>query len=361
MNLKRLHIRSFRGYENLEVELEKGMNVLVGSNGAGKTNAVEAISFLASARSFKTKDESELRKKGTTLTELKGDFEVGRRMSDVFMTLTPKGKKVMVRGHEVKKLSELVSEFHVITFQPEDVFLFDASPSERRKWMNQSVSQSFPHYLHALNRYEKILAERNNVLKENEPNRMHLDSLTEMLVEVAEEIVRYRTQYFQKAFPIASALFQKLNGGEQTIDFSYQPFIPFDSAFKENAYNAFQRSLENDLRYGATTIGPHREDFACLLNDRKIDESGSQGEKRIAALALRLTPYSLFEKSEEYPIVILDDVLSELDEKRKTNLLQVVSTYEQVFITTTEWKRKEYATVYDVDHHIWTRRSNYGR
>lgn len=359
MRISKIALKNFRGYEQVELSLEKGLNVLVGNNGAGKTNLVEAISFLSIARSFRTSNEKELRKKDSSFTWLKGSFVLQERNKEVEMLLLPKGKKITLNGHEVKKVSELVSTLHVITFKPGDVFIFDASPSERRRFMNVEISRQYKEYLFSLTRYEKILEERNKLLKQDEISDMQLDALTELLIQEAYRIVRYRKAFFDRLKDAVKEVIEALNETKE-IQFTYHPFVGLED-FQSDAQEAFKKAKENDLRMRATTIGPHREDFICTLNGANISASGSQGEKRLAALILKLALYPMVQEEAKKPIVILDDVLSELDEQHQNSLLKLIQTFEQTILTTTEWKRKEQATVYDVDHHRIKRRIEYGR
>lgn len=359
MRISKIALKNFRGYEQVELSLEKGLNILVGNNGAGKTNLVEAISFLSIARSFRTNDEKELRKKDSSFTWLKGSFVLQERKNEVEMLLLPKGKKITFNGHEVKKVSELVSTLHVITFKPGDVFIFDASPSERRRFMNVEISRQYKEYLFSLTRYEKILEERNKLLKQDEVPDMQLDALTELLIQEAYRIVRYRKAFFDRLKEAVKKVIVELNETKE-FQFTYHPFVGLED-FQSAAQEAFKKAKENDLRMGVTTIGPHREDFTCALNGANISASGSQGEKRLAALILKLALYPMVQEEAKKPIVILDDVLSELDEQHQNSLLRLIQTFEQTILTTTEWKRKEQATVYDVDHHRIKRRIEYGR
>lgn len=359
MRISVVALKNFRGYEQVELSLEKGLNVLVGNNGAGKTNLVEAISFLSIARSFRTNDEKELRKKDTSVTWLKGVFLLKERKQDIEMLLVPKGKKITCNGHEVKKISELVSNLHVIVFKPSDVFIFDAAPSERRRFMNVEISRQYREYLLSLTRYEKILEERNKLLKQDDIPEMQLDSLTELMIQEAYLIVRYRKAFFERLKEATQKITEQL-GEIKQFQFTYCPFIGLED-FVNEATNAFKKAKENDLRMRATTIGPHREDFVCTLNGTNISASGSQGEKRLAALILKLALYPMVQEEAKKPIVILDDVLSELDEQHQKALLKLIDSFEQTILTTTEWKWKDKATVYDVEHHTIKRRIGYGR
>ncbi len=360
MRLTQIDIQNFRGYESLSLKLETGINVFVGKNGAGKTNLAEAISYLSIARSFRTNDEKELRKHGEQISKMRGLFVVGERKIKVEMVLTSKGKKIVVNGSEIKSLSELINECHVLVFKPGDAFLFDDSPSERRRLVNQEISRQSKTYLQAIRVYEKLLAERNALLKEEQINEIQLEILNEQMIEISKEVTKLRILFFEKLKPIINRLSYELTKGQKRFEFVYSPFVSFDD-YENLAKKAFLRARENDFKYKVTTIGVHREDFTVLLNGANIIASGSQGERRLAALIMKLAIYEVVKNQEKKPILILDDVLSELDEERQENLLNIVRGYDQVIITTTEWDKKINATVYDVVNHKVTRRITYGR
>ncbi len=361
MLITRIAVFNFRGYQDLRLTFEKGLNILVGNNGMGKTNLVEAIAFLSLARSFRTNDEKEIRKKGEPFARLQGTFLSGTRKSEIAMRLFAKGKTITINKNQISRISELISESHVIVFKPQDVFMFDDSPAVRRRFLDAEISHHSSKYLNSLKRYEKILLERNKLLKEENVDLLQLESLTTLLVETASDITRRRNAFLNKLRPFVKKVADQLTNQEKHYDFIYEPFIDIDLVESlDQIENAFKKALDADLRYHMTTIGPHREDFSCMLNGAKISESGSQGEKRLGALILKLALYEMEEDSTQKPIVILDDVLSELDEEHQKRLLDILDNYEQVFITTTEWKKDRNATVYDVADHKVTRRNIYG-
>ena len=360
MRIKKIELLNFRGYEKLSVLFEPGINVFIGKNGSGKTNLAEAISYLSIARSFRTNDEKELRKHGEIFSRLRGQFEVDERFTKVDVLLTSKGKQIIVNGSEIKSLSELINELHVLVFKPGDAFLFDESPSERRKLINLEISRQSKKYLIAIRKYEKLLLERNALLKENDVNETQIEIVTKMMIDVSKEIVSLRNLFFEKLKPITEKISYELTGGLKRFVFNYHSFVEINN-FEINAQNAFNKAKENDLRYGMTTIGPHREDFSCVLNGVEIKTSGSQGEKRLAALILKLAIYELVKDKNKKPILILDDVFSELDEERQSKLLKLIRGYEQVIVTTTEWNKDVEATVFEVANHKVTRRVTYGR
>ncbi len=362
MIVKNIELLNFRGYEKLSLKLEPNINVLVGKNGAGKTNLAEAISYLSIARSFRTNDEKELRMRNKSFSKIQGLFEIGTRKAKVEIILTQKGKQITINGSKINSLSELLNECHVLVFKPGDAFLFDDSPSERRKLVNLEISRQSKKYLFSIRKYEKLLQERNTILKEENVDLLQLDVITRMLIETSREIIKYRINFFQKINPLVRRIANTLTKGQKEYEFKYEPFVKYDETnFEECALKAFEKAKESDLRYRLTTIGVHREDFSCALNGAEIKASGSQGEKRLAALILKLSIYELVKDEEKKPILILDDVFSELDEGVQNELLKFIRNYSQVIITTTEWNKNETAAIYDVVNHVVTRRVTYGR
>lgn len=362
MIIRSIELLNFRGYEKLSLKLEPNINVLVGKNGVGKTNLAEAISYLSIARSFRTNDEKEMRMRNKPVSKMQGLFEIGDRKVKVEMILTQKGKQISINGSKISSLSELLNECHVLVFKPGDAFLFDDSPSERRKLINLEISRQSKKYLLSIRKYEKLLQERNAILKEENADLLQLDIITRMMIEVSKEIIKIRLNFFQKINPLVKRIASILTKGQKEYEFKYEPFVKYDEInFMEYAQKAFEKAKENDLRYRLTTIGVHREDFSCVLKGAEIKASGSQGEKRLAALILKLSIYELVKDEEKKPILILDDVFSELDEGVQNELLKFIRNYSQVIITTTEWNKNETAAIYDVVNHVVTRRVTYGR
>ena len=355
MKILKLEIQNFRGYEKLAVNFEPGINVLIGKNGAGKTNLAEAISFLSLARSFRTSDEKEIRKHGESFARLRGKFEIGERKLSIEILLNSKGKKVLLNGSEIKVLSELVNECHVLVFKPGDAFLFEEAPSERRKFLNLEISRQSKKYLELIRKYEKALQERNALLKEENVDWIRINIITKMMIALSKDIVMLRNLFFEKIKPIVNRLSHELTGGSKKIEFKYLPFVEPNLEFEESAEKAFNKAKDNDLRQRVTTIGVHREDFSSYLNGVDISSSGSQGEKRLAGLILKLAVYEMVKDIDKKPILILDDVFSELDEERQERLLKLLGGYEQVIITATDLKNKRNTTVYKVVNHRVTK------
>jgi DNA replication and repair protein RecF len=243
---------------------------------------------------------------------------------------------VMINGKSISKLSELSKCVNVILFQPKDVQLFSGPPRDRRNFLDISISKKSSIYLDYISRYEKVLKERNDLLKSDNIDHTLLDVTTELLIKLSGSIISYRQMYVKDINDILNKITRALTGEKGKFELKYYPFVAYDADFIENAKKAFKRAEESDLKHKQTSIGIHREDISISLNGRDIASFGSQGENRIAALALKLSPYFLIEDKDKKPIVVLDDVMSELDQKHQERLIKFLRKFNQVFITATK-------------------------
>ncbi len=350
MIVKSLQLRQFRNYQDLNLTFRPGLNVLEGENGVGKTNVVEAIYYLSFARSFRSGETTDLIAYDCDFASIEAEVLVGAYPKRMRIVLSSKGKQIICNGKEVKRLSELADFIHVLEFDPRDVNLFDASPKYRRNFLDIQLSKRSIAYLEAMTRYEKLLKERNAILKENQISKEHLEVVTEMMGKEAYIIDKERKKYLRELNPIVNKVMNAIGGDKREISLQYQPFVDEEeeSAYTQKARELYQKAYETDVRFRATSIGIHREDFSTCLNGREIDQFGSQGEKRMAALSIKVAPYFLIEEKEKRPIVVLDDVLSELDETGQERLLSFFERFEQVFLTGTKVNRRKNAHHYKV-------------
>ncbi|MCF0117813.1 MAG: DNA replication and repair protein RecF [Bacilli bacterium] len=356
MIINELTLKQFRNHKASRINFDKGINVIIGKNGTGKTNIVEAIYFLSLARSFRTDDDKDLICEGCEFASVEGNFSSNDETKKIKIVLTPSTKKIICNGHEVKKISELTKLTNVISFKPSDVMIFDNSPSIRRKFLDISISKFDECYLTQLSLYDKLLKERNEILKQEHVDNLQLDVITEQMIDVEYEIVKKRKKFIGYLNEIINKVVVSLKSEASSISLNYFPFVKSsEESFKETAKKAYFDSLERDLKTKSTNIGIQREDFSTFENGRNIEVFGSQGQKRQIALALKLCPYFLYKDDERKPIVILDDVLSELDKANQDRLIRFVSHMEQVFITATNY-HDQYATLHYVDDYKVTRR-----
>ena len=335
MLVKTLTIKNFRNHDYLTFDFQKGLNLLIGPNAAGKTNIVEAIYYLSIARSFRGVEDEGLIQKGKDKSEIFATVSEGNLNRKIQITLTNDGRQVSINGKPISKLSELSKCVNVVLFEPKDVMLFRGSPKERRNFLDINLSKKSLPYLDYISRYEKVLKERNEILKSEKIDPVLLETTTEMLIKLSGPIVSYRQMYVKDITDILNKITRALTGEEARVEVIYKPFVEYDANFQTKAKEAFKRAEENDLHRKATSIGIHREDFSISLNGRDIALFGSQGENRMIALALKMSPYFLIEDKDKRPIVVLDDVMSELDQTHRQRLIMFLKKLDQVFITAT--------------------------
>ena len=336
MIVKHLTLKNFRNHSYLNYDFSPNMNIITGENATGKTSVVEAVYYLSIARSFRTIEDSELIQKGKEKAEIEAIVAEGDISRKIRIVITKDAKQVFLNGKAISRLSELAKCTNVVVFEPKDVQLFKGSPKTRRNFLDISLSKQSPVYFDAISNYERVLRERNEVLKADKPDQILLDSYTEMLIKYSTPIVAYRQKYVKDINDILNKITRALTGANDKFEVNYKPFVPYDDKFQDNAKKAFISALESDLHRKVTSIGVHREDISIALNGRDIGIYGSQGENRIAALALKLSPYFLIDDRDKRPIVVLDDVMSELDSTHKEKLIKFLQRFEQVFITATK-------------------------
>ena len=336
MIIKRIGLKNFRNHQSLSFDFTDHLNILTGPNAAGKTNVVEAIYYLSLARSFRTSEDTDLIKRGQEKSEIDAAIVEGDISRKIKIVITKTGRVVMINGKNILKLSDLSRCVNVILFQPKDVMLFSGPPKDRRNFLDVSISKKSGIYLDYISRYEKVLKKRNDLLKEEKIDHDLLNVTTELLIKLSGSIISYRRMYVKDINDILNKITRALTGEKGKFELKYYPFVTYDADYLENAKKAFKRAEESDLKHKQTSIGVHREDISISLNGRDIATFGSQGENRIAALALKLSPYFLIEDKDKKPIVVLDDVMSELDQSNQERLVKFLRKFNQVFITGTK-------------------------
>ena len=336
MLIKKLTIKNFRNHQFLSLDFTDKLNAITGPNAVGKTNIAEAIYYLSLAKSFRTEDDVELIKKNQDKAEVGAVVVEGDITRKIKVVITKTGRSVLINGKAISNRQELFRAVNVILFQPKDVMLFSGPPMDRRNFLDISISKKSGIYLGYISRYKKVLKERNDLLKADEINKTLLDVTTEMLIKLSGSIISYRQMYVKDINDILNKITRALTGKDEKFEVKYNPFVTYDADFAENAKKAFKRAEESDFKHKQTSIGIHREDISISLNGREIAAFGSQGENRIAALALKLSPYFLIDDKDKRPIIVLDDVMSELDESNQKRLIEFLRKFNQVFITGTK-------------------------
>lgn len=365
MQLNRLTLQGYRNYERLSLNTSAGVNILVGPNAQGKTNLLEAIHVLALTKSHRTSKDKELIGWNQPFARIRA--ELTRKYGDISMELqlSPQGKRAKVNELEQRKLSGFVGTINVVLFAPEDLDIVKGAPGVRRRFMDMEIGQVHPGYLHDLQQYQKIMQQRNNYLKSTDLARASqamLDVWNEQLAASGVKMMQKRKTFIHKLQGWAEKIHRGITGGDELLTVEYRPSFggSEDGASQDEAYlfEHFMLKLtqgkEQEFRRGMTLAGPHRDDLAFFINGKDVQSFGSQGQQRTAALSLKLAELELMrEEIGEYPLLLLDDVLSELDQQRQTHLIETFQSRVQTFITTTglesvNMNRLHDAAVYEV-------------
>ena len=336
MILNRIALKNFRTYESLDLALDSGITIVSGTNAAGKTNLVEAINYLSLARTWRSGDDRSLIREGAELACIEADIKEGVMSRHIEVELSQNEKRIRLNGKLVRRLSELSKLTNVLLFAPKDVSLFLNGPQERRNYLDVSLSKQSLDYFSLIGKYGKLLKERNAALKAGPSNSDLVEVLTDQMISIAEPLIRYRSMYVASLNELLPGIVERLTGSKTSCRLIYKPFAKPDGSFVDKAKKIYKEALEGDFQRGFTGNGPHREDFSFQLNGKDIAEFGSQGENRTAALALKLAPYFLVEGEAKKPIIVLDDVTSELDANRVERLISLLREMGQVFITATK-------------------------
>lgn len=340
MIIKNIELINFRNYTSLDIEFSNGINYIVGDNAQGKTNLIEAIYTLSFAKSFKATSNEEMINKNALFATVKAKVDSGDFIKNVEIQFRKEGKRILVNSKPVQKLSGLVDIINVLSFTPKDTGMLKEAPKIRRNFLNSTISKFDKEYLSNLINFEKLLKERNDALKAPDINFNLIDVLTHQIVRISKLIYEARKKFIHEMNQILCDVYREISLNEENLKIKYKPFINPKSDYEEVALKLFKDNLENDIKRKATTIGIQREDFELYLGDRNLALYGSQGENRMSVIALKLAPYFLIKDETKLPVIVLDDVLSELDKTREESLIKFLANLNQVFITNT--KRSEF-------------------
>lgn len=345
MKLTNLQLQNFRNYESVQLEFTDGVHVFIGENAQGKTNLMESIYALAMTKSHRTTNDKELIGWNKEFATIKGTVEKTTTKTNLELQFSKKGKIAKVNYLEQKRLSSYLGNLNVILFAPENLTLVKGSPQNRRKFVDMELGQMSSLYLYDLVEYNRVLKQRNTYLKQlaikkKQPDE-YLDVLSEMLSELASKIVFHRLDFMKQLEALAIPIHDQLSLGREKFSVSYQATIPLEdgltpSQMKEIYMNQFKKNQTREADQATTLIGPHRDDLIFYLNEVPVQTYGSQGQQRSTVLSLKLAEIELMKLSTgEYPLLLLDDVLSELDDDRQTHLIKAIENKVQTFITTT--------------------------
>lgn len=334
MLITNLKLQNFRNYEQLNIDFNKKINIIYGDNAQGKTNILEAIFVTSLGKSFRTNKEKELIKMGELFSKIEVEFSKSDRDGKIKIEISDK-KNILVNGVKIKKLSELLGIIHIVIFTPDDINILKNGPAQRRRFLDIFIGQLRPNYIYCLNMYLKALEQRNNYLKQikfENKSEEFLDIWDEKIAEYAEKVFNYRLEFINKIKNKIKSVHNIITENNEEIDIEYIS----DFTSKEEFFKKMKNNRKLDIMKGYTTKGVHRDDFNIYINNNLVNVYGSQGQHRTAILSLKMSELKvIYDEIGENPILLLDDFMSELDEKRRKNFLKNIKD-TQVLVTCTD-------------------------
>jgi DNA replication and repair protein RecF len=340
VHLAHLRLRDFRNYPRLDVDFAPGFHVLLGDNAQGKTNILEAIYLMATLRSFRGVGGSQMIRHGQKGYFVSGKV-VGQGEHEIKMYWSVADRKLSLDNQPVRKLTDYFGALRVVIFCTEDLQLVKGAARSRRRFLDLLLSQTHVSYLPLLQRYARALRSRNALLKQRAPDEAALDSFSAELIKLGSELIRFRHELIPKLSPLVRLAYRRISSDAEELRLEYQPSVKKDFAVELAQTRARERS------YRSTLIGPHRDEIQLLLNDRSAAQFGSEGQKRTLAIALKMAQAEYLTGIHgSAPILLIDDVMGELDVKRRSGLLPLLERAHhargQIFMTCTEenWPRE---------------------
>ncbi|MEE3343500.1 MAG: DNA replication/repair protein RecF [Bacilli bacterium] len=343
MIIKNLKLKNFRNYNKLDIKLSNRLNIFIGDNAQGKSNILESIVVLALTKSYLNVKDKDLIKDGEMVANIVADVDFGDTVDKLFISFSENEKKIKINNNDIKKYSDYVSRVRFILFSPMDIGLIKDSPAARRKNFNVEISQLSNKYVKMLQNYNALLKKRNQFLKTivntGKCNDFYLDILDDKFSTLAVEITKERDKFVSSINEKLGDIYDEITGNEGLI-LNYLSVVDIvdDKIEMKNLFlKKLKNNFEKDKFYGMTLLGPHRDDYSLFLSDKDLAIYGSQGQNRAAILALKLAEIDIFKNiCGDYPILLLDDIFSELDTKRKNRLVKYILDDVQTIITTTD-------------------------
>lgn len=334
MYIKSLELDDYRNYEKISIKFDKGINILYGNNAQGKTNILEAIYLCSTTKSHRGNKDKEIIRFGYQESHIRALFNKNEVEYQIDIHLrNEKSKGIAINGVKLKKAAELLGLANIIIFSPEDLSIIKDGPSDRRRFVDAELCQLDKVYLYNLTNYNKIVNQRNNLLKDiliHPELRDTLDVWDAQLVNIGNKIIERRKLFVDQLNEIISDIHNNISGGKEELEIIYDPNVDIEG-YEEK----LKKHREKDIRYKLTSVGPHRDDFIFYINDIDTKKYGSQGQQRTAALSLKLAEIKLVERiAGSTPILLLDDVLSELDSSRQNYLLNSIRNIQTIVTCT---------------------------
>ena len=334
MYIEKIKLINFRNYEQLDLNLNKNINIIYGNNAQGKTNILESIFLCSFGKSFRTSKEKEMIKFNESNSIVEIYYQKKDRDGKIKIEIGDR-KQIYLNGIKIKKLSELLGNINIVIFTPDDINILKDGPANRRRFLDMMIGQLRPNYVYNLNMYLKTIEQRNNYLRqikeENKPEEM-LEIWDEKLADYGEKIFNYRNEFIEKISKKINKIHGEITENKEELKIDYIS----NCEDKESYLKLLKERRKLDIIKGFTTKGVHRDDFMIYINGKEVNIYGSQGQNRTVILSLKLSELNVvYEEIGEYPILLLDDFMSELDEERRKNFLNNIKD-TQVILTGTE-------------------------
>lgn len=343
MIISKLLLLNFRNYKKISLNLDENMNIFIGNNAQGKTNILESIYILALTKSHRLGVENNLIRNGSNFFKISGTIKIGKLQKKLEVGLVNDKKTVKINNNEIKKISDYISNLNIISFSPEDLDIIKGSPGDRRDLLNIEISQIYPGYIDKLNKFNKILKMRNEYLKtmygKSNRNINYFEIINDKYIDLALDIYTDRLDYINKINNEIGNIFKNLMGIENLkIDY-LNNFINEEKDKKEYFKNILKKNFDREINQGTTLYGPHRDDLIFNLNNSDLKFFGSQGQQRLSIIAFKLSEINIFKDlTGTSPILLLDDIFSELDISKRNKLIKYIIGKTQTIITTTDLK-----------------------
>lgn len=344
MILKNISLINFRNYSKVELDLCNKINILIGDNAQGKTNILESIYVLGITKSHRSSIDNNLIKNTEDFCKIKGKVITNNISKNLEFFLSNREKKVYINKNQIRKLTDYISKFNIIIFTPDDLDIIKGSPNIRRKFLNIEIGQIDNKYLNVLNDYNRLIKTKNEYLKQLNISKTKdyrfLNVLNEKIIEKALYIYKSRFEFIDLINKKLDIIYKDITG-DKGLKLEYLNNIGVNKYDKDNITNnlisKFNNNIKREIMLGVTLYGPHKDDFSFILNDNDIKLFGSQGQQRSCILSLKLSEIDIFiEKTKEKPILLLDDIFSELDDNKKNNIIKHINSDIQTIITTTD-------------------------
>ena len=369
MRIEHLKLTNFRNYSSQELSFSDKVNIIIGDNGKGKTNILESIYVLSLTKSNRYGVEDNLMKFGEEITKIEGLVRNNELLKKLEINFTKKKKQIFINNKEMRRMKDYISNFCVISFTPEDLEIIKGSPNIRRNMINIDISQLQNNYITYLNEFNQIVKIRNDYLKKMNLNGntdiRYLDVVNQSMIDKGVIIYQYRYEFFNNINKLLPNIFKKLSNLDG-LKIKYEASIDLEEfnedVVKSRYLDKIKKSFKNDLMQGITLVGPHRDDFSFDLKGIDMKNFASQGQQRLAIIALKIAEIYLFkEEKGEYPVLLLDDIFSEIDIKKRNKIINFLLKDIQSIITTTDIndideKLLKNATIYKVNNNKVTER-----